>query len=213
MPTTHQKHQQHRTKLIIRELNPAPNSPAPWQLQPLRRRLALLDAGIEISITAQHSRLVVVAAPLLLIATAAARTAFAPAHTPISTSTTTTTTTTTANHRDEPAAPVPAHGAAPCLVGGRLAGARQQIGFARRGPRQRPLAERGGAQQVADLEKVVLQGVDKALGLPVVRRHRHRDGLVLDDVADAEAVGRGRAETECSQRRVAAVGRRQDRVV
>ena len=68
-------------------------------------------------------------------------------------------------------------------------------------------------EQFADLQEVRLDGVDVAARLAVFGAGADGDGPVLDDVADAEAVARRRSEAELPQRRIPAVGRRQDRVV
>jgi len=66
------------------------------------------------------------------------------------------------------------------------------------------------SQQLAQLEKVRLDGGDEAFGLAVLGRGADGHAAVFDDVADAETVaGRG-AEAEVPERRVAAVGGRED---
>lgn len=74
-------------------------------------------------------------------------------------------------------------------------------------------ALRRDAEDAAHLEEVALERVDEPLGLAVLAGDAEADALVLDDVADAEAVGRRRAEAEVAERRVPAVRRREDRVV
>lgn len=80
------------------------------------------------------------------------------------------------------------------------------------GPRTGSLVGRS-TQQLADLKEVQFKRVHETCSLAVLRRGADRDRVVFDNVADTEAVARGRAEPEMTQTGVSAVRRGQDRVV
>lgn len=69
------------------------------------------------------------------------------------------------------------------------------------------------SQQLPDLEQITLQTIHEASGLPMLAACADADGVVLDDVADTEAVAGDGAEAKVAERRVAAVGGAEDGVV
>ena len=68
-------------------------------------------------------------------------------------------------------------------------------------------------EEAVDLQQRLLHQRGEAGGLAVPRGHDHGDGVVSDDVADAEAVGGDGPEAEALEARVAAVGGAQDVVL